>query len=130
VFRPRYLLLVCLGGALSYTYNFALGDYVDGDPGWLIFATVWLPAAILLGLVVAYIAPAIAWRIRGARAAASADRERSVFGIGRSFYVWVAPFALAAVGGGLLARGDWLAGTLACLLAVLVRTLPSYVARR
>ncbi len=123
MFRSRYIVLVSVGGALSYTYRVALGDHIDGDSGWLTFVAVWLPAAVLLGLAVAYIAPAVAWRLRGSQAAASAGRERSVFGAGGSFWVWVVPFALAAVGGGLLAQGDWLAGVILCLLALVVGPL-------
>jgi hypothetical protein len=123
MFRTRYIVLVALGGALAYTYRRALSDHVDGDPGWLSFVAVWLPAAILLGLAVAYIAPAVAWRIRGSRASASAGRERSVFSVGGSFYLWVAPFAFAAVGGALLARGDYVAGVFFGTLALVIRPL-------
>lgn len=130
MFRSKYIVLVAVGGALAHTYRVALGDHLQtGDPGWAGFVAIWLPAAIVLGVGVAYVAPALAWRFRGARAAASAGRERSVFGVGGSFYVWVLPFALALVGGGLLARGDLIAGVVLVLIALAVRPLHRRLAR-
>jgi hypothetical protein len=128
VFRTRYIVIVCLGGALSYTYRVALGDHIAGAPGWLSFVVVWLPSAILLGLVVAYIGPAIAWRIRGAKVVASARDERFPFGaMGRFLYLWALPLALAGAGGVLLAR-DSVWGLAPVALALLVRPLRGAIA--
>jgi hypothetical protein len=128
-FRLRYLVLVALGGAFADTYTRALRDYSDGEPGWLTFVAIWLPAAILLGLLVVFIGPAIYWRLRGAQAAASAGRQRSIFGVGGSFYTWVAPFSLALTGGALLAREDWLPGAILAALALLIGWLGGRAAR-
>jgi hypothetical protein len=106
LFHAKYIVLVCLGGALADLYVRVLSDQPEAATGWLGFVVIWLPAAILLGSGVAYVAPAVRWRLKGARAAASAGRERSVFGVGGSFFKWVLPFALAGVAGVLLAR--WL----------------------
>jgi hypothetical protein len=120
VFRSRYIVIVCLGGALSYTYRVALGDHIAGASGWLSFVAIWLPSAILLGLAVAYIGPAIAWRVRGAKAAASARRERFAVATAKRFLrKWALPLVLVGVGGFLLARGE-LWGLVPVVLALAV----------
>jgi hypothetical protein len=104
MFRAKYLILVAAGGALADLYVRVLRDQPDAVTGWTGFVMIWLPSAIVIGLVIVYVAPAVRWRLRGARAEAASGREHGFLGVGSSFFGWVATFALAALVGFALAR--------------------------
>lgn len=44
---------------MSWSYRAGLRHLRDDPSGWMTFITLWLPTAILLGLVVAYGHPAL-----------------------------------------------------------------------
>jgi len=110
-------VLVALGLALARTYRVAVGDFLGDDSGWLTFVAVWLPVAVLLGVGVVYVWPALVWRLRGERAAASAGRKRRI-GAAGSPIAWIAALALALSAGYWFAEGDLVMGAIAGVLAV------------
>jgi hypothetical protein len=55
--RFRYIVLVALGLALAGAYRRGWLRNAEDLEGWQGFLTVWLPAAILLGLGVAFAWP-------------------------------------------------------------------------
>lgn len=53
----RFWAVLCLGLGASWSYRLALTDFDDDLSGWSAFVTVWLPTAIGLGALIAYVIP-------------------------------------------------------------------------
>lgn len=55
----RLFAVLCLGAFLSWSYRVGL-NHLGGDlSAWTAFVTLWLPTAIVLGIVVAFLIPAV-----------------------------------------------------------------------
>ena len=62
----RWVFLIAAGSGLAAAYRHALRDDVSGDlaGGWDGFLLIWAPAAIVIGLGIAYAAPWVSERWR------------------------------------------------------------------
>jgi hypothetical protein len=56
--RRRYAL-ICLFIFMGWSYRSGFRHLHDDPSSWMAFVTLWLPTAIGLGLLIAYVAPAV-----------------------------------------------------------------------
>lgn len=108
----RVYVLFCLGWFLALGYRDALLNQSFDSSGWLAFVAIWLPAAILVGLLVTFIVPRFS---RSARVAQTTTRTAS------NPRSWILPGIFAIAAGVLLAAGHPIGGAILAVLAFLVR---------
>jgi hypothetical protein len=60
----RLLALIALGSLAELVYRVAWNDLNDDLTGWVAFVTLWLPIAVILGALFAFMVPAIGQRLR------------------------------------------------------------------
>jgi hypothetical protein len=64
MWNRRVYVLVCAGLFMSWSYRVGLRHLRDEPSGWMAFVTLWLPTAVVLGLLIAYGVPRAArWRM-------------------------------------------------------------------
>ena len=63
----RFIVLVAAGAGLAASYRRGIRVNHDDLSGWYGFLTVWLPAALILGVVVTFVWPWAAGRWQSRR---------------------------------------------------------------
>jgi hypothetical protein len=64
--RRAYIAVICVGVLVRWSYRRLVLNAAEGEVfGWGAFITLWLPTAILLGLLISVVAPKALHRLTG-----------------------------------------------------------------
>jgi hypothetical protein len=67
-YPDRWLIaVVALGSLAELVYRVAWSDLNDDPSGWIAFVTLWLPTAVILGILLAFAIPALYRRLSNRR---------------------------------------------------------------